>query len=392
MGEVLVSYAVFLTVAVFTLALLSVWEAYDPPRIEVSHPPRLPPDPPLVSIVIPARNEEQNIGRCLQSLREQEYTNFEVIVLNDRSTDGTAAVVDAIAAQDPRIRRVEGEKLKPGWLGKSHAIHQGVRHARGDWLLFVDADTWHHPRSLAGCMERVLGEGVDMLSLYPHFECKSFWEKVLQPAVGRMILIAAPMVFVNSPYRIFRIWAMAIGHFILIRRSVYEAVGGHEGIRGRVAEDVDLAKVVKWSGYNLRFLYGFDILSTRMYQTFTEIWRGWSRSFFPAMGNHAGFVLPQVVLVFLFGTAPYLILPFAALALLLGCQSPAAETLFQLGLVQYGILFLSTYLVRAKLNEYPELFYTCPVGGLTVQWMMIHSLFTYAFRREIRWKDRNLHA
>ena len=392
MTEVLVNSMIGITGVLFVLCILSYLEARDPPRIRIDQPCRLPPNPPFVSIIVPARNEEGNIRQCLESLLQLDYPAFEIIVVNDRSRDGTGSVVKEFVRRDPRVRQVNGERLKQGWLGKSHAVHQGVQAARGEWLLFVDADTWHHPKGLSASMDRILRENVDMLSLYPHFVCKSFWEKVIQPAVGRMILIAGPMMFVNSRKRIFRIFFMAIGQFILIRRSAYEAVGGHEAIRDRVTEDVELAKRVKGAGYHLQFLYGIDVLHTRMYTTFSDLWHGWSRSFYPAMGNHLSLSVLENLLVFIFGTMPYLNLPLTALMRLLGFDSEPVRFLFNLGLLQYALLFTTTYVVRRRLNEYPSYFFTCPLGGIMVQWIASHSLYTYSLKRKVLWKDRDLNT
>ena len=392
MAEIFYQGMLWITAALVLLSLLSFLEARNPPRLRIDLPPRLPSNPPLVSVVVPARNEERNIPGCLESLLAQDYPNYEVIVVDDRSTDRTGALVEEVARKDARVRLLKGVRLQEGWLGKSHAVHQGVREASGEWFLFVDADTWHHPRSLSAAMSHVLNEKVDMLSLYPHFLCKTFWEKVIQPAVGRMILIAGPVKFVNSRRPALRIFFMAIGQFILIRRRVYEAVGGHEAIRGRVTEDVELARGVKRAGYCLNFLYGTDALHTRMYDNFTDLWRGWSRSFYPAMGNNTPLAVVENLLLFVFGTVPYLNLPVTALLLLLGVSGPVLWPLFGLGLFHYALLMLATYTVRRRLGEYPEYFYTCPVGGLMVQWIALHSLYSYALKKQVLWKNRDLNA
>jgi len=391
-AELLVDTMIFVTGILVLLCIASYLEARNPPRISVDRPEPLPARPPRVSVIVPARNEEKNLPRCLESLLAQDYPDLEIIVVDDRSTDGTGALVDAFHGRDGRVRKVVGEALRPGWLGKSHAAHQGVLAATGSWLLFMDADTWLHPRGVSASMGHVLEHQVDMLSLYPHFVCKSFWEKVIQPAVGRMILISGPVDFVNSRKRVFRIFTMAIGQFMLFRRSVYEAVGGHEAIRDRVVEDVELSRAVKQAGYHLNFLYGTDVLHTRMYKSFSELWRGWSRSFYPAMGNHPALAIVQSLLLFVFGTLPYLMLPVTGLLWLAGLGTETVRTLFGLSLIQYGLLMLTTYVVRARLKEYPEYFYTCPLGGIMVQWISVHSVYAYALKKTVLWKDRDLNA
>jgi len=381
-------YVVAATVTL--LCVLSILDAVYLPRVPLKSASELPEESPLVSVIVPARNEEDNIGTCLESLMRQDYPNYEIVVVDDRSTDSTADIVRRLAATDPRIRLVKGERLAGEWLGKSHALHQGVQVARGSWYLFVDADTWHHPRSISSCLLHCLAKKVDMLSLYPHFVCASFWEKVIQPAVGRIILFAAPLLLVNSSARVWRIFYMAIGQFILIRKGVYEGVGGHAAVRSLVAEDVELAKRVKKAGYRLHFLYGIDLLHTHMYHCFSEIWRGWSRSFYPGMGNNIVIAVIDTSLLFIFGTLPYLTLPIAALLVAIGVDTPALRTVYTLSLYLWGIIFATTFFVRWRLNEYPSYFFTCPLGGIMVQWIALHSLYAYTCDRKVLWKGRNL--
>ena len=129
-----------------------------------------------------------------------------------------------------------------------------------------------------------------------------------------------------------------------------------------------------------------------MYDTFSDLWQGWSRSFYPAMGNNAPLALLQTVLLFIFGTWPYINLPLTAVLLLLGVSSEPVRALFCLGVLQYLILFWATYAVRRRLREYPNYFFTCPLGGVIVQWISLHSLYTYALKKKILWKERDLNA
>lgn len=392
MAELLVLLMMGVSAAQFILCLLYYMEARNPPRIRIDQPIQLPEPSPAVSVIIPVRDEEKNIRQCLESLLQQDYPHFEVIVVNDRSSDRTSLVVEQFTREDTRIIMVEGKKLEKGWLGKSHAIHQGVQVAHGEWLLFVDADTWLHPKSLSAAVDYVLRGSVDMLSLYPHFVCMTLWEKVLQPAVGRMILTRGATWLVNSRWRIFRIFYMAIGQFILIQKSVYKAVGGHEAIRTRVTEDVELAKIVKHAGYTLHFIYGIEVLHTRMYRTFSGLWRGWSRSCYPAMGNNVPQALLESTLMFIFATIPHINLPVTAILLGLGFTTKPVLLLFYLGLFQFALNLSTEYILRIKLNEYPNYFFTCPLGGILVQGISIHSLFTYAMGKKVLWKGRNVNA
>ena len=390
MTELFVSLMYVILGVHFILCVLSIREMIRPPIIRKDDFPG-PPDPaPLVSILVAARDEADTIKDCLLSLAAQDYPNFEIIVVNDGSRDDTAKVVESLEGEIPHLRLIEGKALPKDWLGKNHACHQAFQEARGDWLLFVDADTRHASGSLTQTMRYVLGFRVDMLSLYPHFEAITFWEKVIMPAVGRMILIGAPFELVNSDRRLLRPFAMAIGQFILIRREAYESIGGHRAIREQVVEDVEIARRVKQSGFRLRFLYGIDLLSTRMYSGFGELWRGWSRSFYGGMGNNHLQALVSTLLLFLFGCLPYMTLPAAALLLLFGIRAEALLEVLRVGTLQWALIFPTTYIVRCRLREYPECSWTFPLGGIMVQWIAFHSLYTYTFAKEIVWKGRNL--
>jgi len=372
------------------LCVLSIREMIWPPIIRRNDSPR-PPDPaPLVSILVPARDEEDNIRDCLRSLTAQDYPNFEIIVVDDLSRDGTGRIVEEFARDHPFIRLIKGRELPDNWHGKNHACHQAFLESRGEWLLFVDADTRHSPASLTQTMNYVLRNQVDMLSLYPHFEAVTFWEKVVMPAVGRMILIGAPFELVNSDHAIFRLFAMAIGQFILISRRAYEATGGHRAVRNVVVEDIEIAKQVKKKELRLRFLYGIDLLSTRMYARFSDLWRGWSRSFYGGMGNNLPQALLSTLLLFIFGCLPYLTLPVAVALLLLGARSEALVEVLRVCSLQWALIFPVTYIVRRRLREYPECSWTFPLGGIMVQWIAFHSLFQHTLARNFIWKGRSL--
>ncbi|MFP5503409.1 MAG: glycosyltransferase family 2 protein, partial [Candidatus Sericytochromatia bacterium] len=152
---------------------------------------------PLVSIIVPARNEAHQIGKCVSSLLAQEYPAYEVIVVDDRSEDGTLEVLRGF--NDSRLHVFEGAPLPEGWMGKSWANHQAVERARGRWLLFTDADTWHAPGALAATVGHAEAVGADLLSLFPFLECETFWEKLIQPAILFMIAATLPRHALEDP-------------------------------------------------------------------------------------------------------------------------------------------------------------------------------------------------
>jgi chlorobactene glucosyltransferase len=262
-----------------------------------------------VAIIVPARNEEQNIRRCVESLLQQDYEGpFEVIVVNDGSTDATSAVLAGIAQHDPKSDHLKvlhlQEKLPQGWAGKPHAIHAGTEQAHGDWLLFTDADTWHAPGALRFAMHMAQAERADLLTLSSEQELPGFWNKVMMPMAFMGISMLYPPRLVNDPRSPV---AVANGQFILIRRAVYDLLGGYArpDLRGTLLDDRDLARVVKENGFRLRFEDGRSVLHVRMYNNLNETWHGWRKNAF--LGNRGG--LP-FVLVQLIGLPAISIVPF----------------------------------------------------------------------------------
>ncbi len=201
---------------------------------------------PAVSIIVPARNEEQNIRRCVESLLDQDYNgSFEVIVVNDGSTDATSAILTEIAQHHLKSEQLKvlhlQEQLPEGWAGKPHAIHSGTQQAPGDWLLFTDADTWHAPGALRFAMQLARTEHADLLTLSSDQELPGFWNKVMMPMAFMGISMLYPPRLVNDPHSPV---AVANGQYILIRRSVYELLGGYArpDLRGTLLDDRDLAQ------------------------------------------------------------------------------------------------------------------------------------------------------
>ena len=263
---------------------------------------------PLVSMIVPARNEERNIRHCVTSLLEQDYENFEVIVVDDGSTDATPRILEEIVQNHARGNRLFvlrlRDNLPPGWAGKPHAIYRGTQEARGDWLLLTDADTWHAPGALSHAVNKAIDEQTDLLSLGSRQELPGFWERVMMPMAYLGILMQYPPRQVNDPRSPV---ALANGQFILIRRAVYDKLGGYARpeLRDTLLDDRDLARVVKRQGYRLRMSDGRDLVHVRMYRNLHETWRGWRKNAF--LGSRGGVAFTIVILV---GLPMVAIVPF----------------------------------------------------------------------------------
>jgi glycosyltransferase involved in cell wall biosynthesis len=229
--------------------------------------------------VVPARNEEANLERCLRSIVAQQGIPFEVIVIDDHSSDGTRALAEQFAtasADSPRVFVIEARSPLPeGWTGKANALWTGVRLARGEWLLFTDADTEHMAGSLACAVAEAGQRGVDLLSLSPEQEVEGFCERVLMPVVFSELAAAYRPGDVSDPAKPV---AAANGQYLLIRRSGYEKLGGHAAVAGDLLEDVALARKVKDAGFGLGFRMGKGMVRTRMYRGWQQMREGWTKN------------------------------------------------------------------------------------------------------------------
>lgn len=246
--------------------------------------PEAPPDvgrdgpAPLVSVVVPARNEALNIETCLRSITASSYPAFEVIVVDDRSEDDTAARAGAVPPGRARsVEVVGGEALAEGWLGKPWACHQGAARARGELLLFTDADTTHHPDLLARAVAGLREERADLLTVVGRQLMETFWERLVQPQIFLVMLFRFPDFERTAKNRRWRD-AIANGQFLLFTRRAYAAIGGHEAVRDEVVEDLAIAQRVKRGGLALRIRGAESLLATRMYRSLSELVAGWSKN------------------------------------------------------------------------------------------------------------------
>ncbi len=273
-------------------------------------------DTGLVSVIIPARNERRNIERCVRSVLASRYPSFEIIVVDDHSTDGTGEIARAIAAEDSRVRVIDAPPLAEGWFGKQWACATGARVSNGALLIFTDADTWHAPDLMPRAVNALRARTADLLSIAGHQEMHSFWERVIQPQMfGLLAARYGGTEHVSHARRPED--AIANGQFILVRRDAYDAMQGHEAVRDRVAEDLSLAQNWVRAGRPIALLFAEKQLSTHMYASLPELVGGWRKNIYAggryaALGGAAGRAVYPVVLL---GLPLYAIVPVVALLL-----------------------------------------------------------------------------
>jgi chlorobactene glucosyltransferase len=234
-----------------------------------------------ISAIVPARNEQEVIAVCVASLTAQQEIS-EVLVVNDQSSDATAQIVRELEQEFPQVRRLDTTELPAGWVGKNYAVWLGAQAAQGDWLLFTDADATHEPNSAATALEMAGQFDADLVSLSPEQVVETWYEKALIPYVYTRLSRLFTFEEVNDPRNSA---AAANGQFLLIRREVYERIGGHASVASEVLEDVALAKRVKAAGYRIWFCSGKGIVRVRMYRTFDAMWQGWRKNLYRLVGG-----------------------------------------------------------------------------------------------------------
>jgi len=239
---------------------------------------------PFVSVLIPARNEALNIDVCVRSLLAQDYPAFEVIVLDDQSTDGTRAILAEIQKEYPELKILSGAPLPSGWLGKHWACHQLDKAVQGKLLLFTDADTWHEPYALGDAVAALMKQGADLLTVFPHEQVITWGEKLTVPILGFALFSFVPVFLAR--WRIFSGLSITIGQFMLFRRSAYDAIGGFEAIRSHPVDDVTLGRRILSQGYKWLLVDGTHHVHCRMYRDFDSAVAGFTKNLFAFFNHH----------------------------------------------------------------------------------------------------------
>ena len=237
---------------------------------------------PMISILVPARNEEDTIEACIRSLCEQDYDNYEVIVLNDHSQDATGDILHQLQSEYcDRLSVIEGTLLPNHWIGKPHACHQLSLKASGEYILFTDADTIHDRHSISSLISYAQKHKIDMLSAVPKQQLHLFWEHVAVPFIHTLYLTYLPHdLIMNNPNPQF---AAANGQALLFKRESYLEIGGHTSVSSSIAEDIDLAIRMKSFGKRLCHSSALEIISCRMYRTSRDVFTGFSKNVFATM-------------------------------------------------------------------------------------------------------------
>lgn len=339
-----------------------------------------PPAFPKVSILIPARNEENTIAGCIRSLLAQDYPSYEVLVLDDQSSDGTRFILEQIANSQPRLRVLDGKSPPDGLLGKNWACVQLAQLAQGDLLFFTDADTLHHPQTLRATVTALLGTQADMLTGFPRQEVHSWGERLLVPFFSWAILCFIPL---GVAYRL-RLPALSsgVGQMMLFRREAYEAIGGHERLGLSIVDDLMLTRRIKEAGLRWRVSYIADLITCRMYRNSREAFRGLEKNLFAAFD----FRLLPYSFVFLW-LAVMFWEPLIVLGLMIFGQAPQARA-NELAIC-IGISLLLWMVPYIELGIPLRLAFLYPITLLTNEVVAFQSL-RLSLAGRLTWKGRTL--
>jgi len=368
---------VCILLAVILFNLLLNLRTIRKPRSDVE----LPEPAPLISILLPARNEEANIGVCLESLRQQDYPNFEILVLDDSSTDGTSDIVARIAAEDSRVRLLKGQPLPSGWAGKTFACHQLAQEARGSWLLFTDADTVHASSMLRRVLGVALATRAALISGFPYQRTASIWQKTAMPILFYFMLLCWMPFWWLQRSRC-TMPSVAIGQFLFFSAEEYRSIGGHEAVKSRIVEDVWLGIEVSRHKYRQLTLDLSSLVSCQMYREFGTMWDGITRWFYTVASLSVVTLVVMIAVVLLLFLAPFLWLVYG---LLLGQPALAWEVLVAL---QVGIVFLARFLAGRRFSQPRTSIILHPIGVAFLLLVSFYASYQYLTGAGVKWKGR----
>lgn len=343
-------------------------------------------DLPSVTVIVPARNEEGKIGRCLESLARQDYPNYEVIAVDDRSQDRTGDIIQEIATRYPHVKCIRGKEAPAGWIGKCSALVQAVKHASGDYYLFSDADTCHSPESLRYALSYAVEQKAEFISFMPVQELGSFWERTVMPVLLGSFLCGDPLNTINEHTNE---RAYAYGQYILVRKDVYEAVGGHASVYDQILDDISLARLVKANGFSILSADGRPLYSVRMYTDLESLWQGWTKNLYALIECNTAYLITVIILLNSVILCPFISAAVLVVKALQQDISADFNVLIALSACQFALLY-AWY--RRCSEHYRGVdwrhFFLLPLGSITVTILYLHSAYLVHSGVKVSWKGR----
>ncbi len=338
-------------------------------------------NPPLLSILIPARNEERNIRRCLRSLTRQDYPNFEIIVLDDNSTDNTAKIVQSYCEKYPNLKLIKGKPLPSNWLGKSYACQQLANSASGKYLLFTDADTLHFKNSASSALAAMIDNKFDAISVFARQITVTIHERMMVPFANYFLFAFLPLILVIKSKN--PLFCTAIGQFMLFKKEVYEKIGGHASVKSEILEDIHISKQVKRYGYKFMIFDGKNNFYCRMYKNLNEVINGYSKVLAAVFGYNLIIQSLITLLVFFVFLLPFILLPLALFLF----NFPQILLSILMGQITIILSIKVIQTIRFK-DRFIDIF-LFPLSVVYLLLISIHSMVKCKSKSGIYWKDRN---
>lgn len=333
------------------------------------------------SVLIPAKNEEKNIADCVRPFLAQLREGDEVIVINNCSTDRTEAILKDLGAVEigtgnprSRFKYLNTPPTPEGWTGKNFALHLGVQHASGDWLLFTDADTRHAPGSVAASLSFAEEKKLDLLTLLPRCLAHGFWEEMIQPCAMGYMGLWFPIRKINDPKS--KVY-FGNGQYLLLRADHYRKIGGHDSVKEAFLEDFALMKKTKELGARGMCAFGMELYGTRMYDSFNAVWRGWRRIFLHAFEQKPASILKCSLSVFFFS-----VFPFIALVTLPHHFSAS----LLLDLLVLCIIFATAATAYAIVKARKRYALLHPLAALVFTAILLDAFQMACFKRQTHWR------
>lgn len=368
----------FLLIAIMINFVINSFAYKSPSRFKLSS--KFLKDNPLVSILIPARNEDKNIGRCLRSLTRQDYNNIEILVLDDNSDDATGRIVDEWSKKDSRIKLLEGKPLLQGWKGKCYACHQLSRYAKGNYFVFTDADTLHSSYSVSSAIAALIINDLDALSVFPKQIMVTIHERMIVIFINLVIMALMPIPLIRKISN--PILSIANGQFILFKRKIYDAIGGHESIKNDIVEDVAISRQVKRCGFKFAIFDGKESVYCRMYKGFREVVRGFSKFIFASMNYNVLEMTAVVSFIIILFLIPLLLFP-------VGLYIVRWPLIININLlIQISIIFIIRIVMTFRFKSRIMDIVLHPLSMFYIMALSVNSVYQAKYGSGIYWKDR----
>lgn len=353
------------------------------PRLEIFNSKSA--DQPRISVILPARNEERYIGRCLDTLLEQDYSDFQIIAINDSSTDRTGEIMQEYSLKDNRVVYVNAPPKPDGWAGKNWACYQGYLRSDGQVLMFTDADTEHAPNTMSLGVNHMLSQSLDALTAVPHLVCNDFWTKITLPSLATFLHTRFSPLRVNDPKVK---TGYFFGSFFIITKATYEAVGTHQGVRQELVEDGALGGKVKSSNFRMKMVRGERHIDAIWARDLNTLWHGLRRLMIPLYHQDKVGAVLMTTAVFFILLVPFLTLPYSFLASRLA-GNYSAEILLIIQLASVAAIVGTTALQCYNgVYENPVYAFAAPLSGALISFGFLSAVVDARRRRSVNWRDR----